>query len=520
MSVGAPRTGNRRAVEGVAEGAIAHDPATRGAETIVAPAPSVAAVERAAPAPPIPGLLRLLASSPKLAMGTLDLLCVVVAWFGGFVLLERLGYVPRPYADRDVIILGIGATIIHPIVFARCRLYLSRFVGRGVDEFRRILHGVALGATGVAVLSFLTRIELGRSWVLTAVIILVPLLSIERAILRAAFRRLRRSGGLLRPVVVVGCNAEGLALCRMFESDPTLGYQVVGLIDDAPIDDARHVLVGPVERTLDVVRQAHASGVVIAASALDLASTNRLVRELTEAGIHVELSSALRDIASNRLIMRPLGRFPVVYVEPVRRSGWRSYAKRAFDLTIGGLGLVAASPILFLCALAIKIDSPGPVVFQQERVGRNGRRFKVLKLRTMCVDAEARLAAVAHLNEADGPLFKVKDDPRITRVGRFLRKTSLDELPQLINVLRNEMSMVGPRPALPREVLAWDEELRNRLRVRPGITGMWQVSGRSDTTFEDYQRLDLYYVDNWSLVTDLLIVIKTIPAVLLSRGAR
>ena len=160
------------------------------------------------------------------------------------------------------------------------------------------------------------------------------------------------------------------------------------------------------------------------------------------------------------------------------------------------------------------------MVFKQERIGRNGRRFKVLKLRTMVVDAEARLAAIAHLNEADGPLFKVKDDPRITRVGRFLRKTSLDELPQLVNVMRNEMSMVGPRPALPREVLEWDEELRNRLRVRPGITGMWQVNGRSDTSFEDYQRLDLYYVDNWSLVTDLLIVLKTVPAVLFSRGAR
>jgi exopolysaccharide biosynthesis polyprenyl glycosylphosphotransferase len=283
--------------------------------------------------------------------------------------------------------------------------------------------------------------------------------------------------------------------------------------------EALPLVLGPVERTLDIVRQAQASGVVIAASALDLASTNRLVRELTEAGVHVELSSSLRDIASNRLIMRPLGRFPVVYVEPVRRSGWRSHAKRCFDLAMATVALVLMAPVLFLCALAIKLDSAGPVVFKQERVGRHGRRFRVYKLRTMVVDAEAQLANIAHLNEADGPLFKVRNDPRITRVGRFLRKTSLDELPQLVNVLRNEMSMVGPRPALPREVLEWDEELRNRLRVRPGITGMWQVNGRSDTTFEDYQRLDLYYVDNWSLVTDLLIVLKTVPAVLFSRGA-
>jgi exopolysaccharide biosynthesis polyprenyl glycosylphosphotransferase len=194
--------------------------------------------------------------------------------------------------------------------------------------------------------------------------------------------------------------------------------------------------------------------------------------------------------------------------------------KRLFDVVTAAAGLVVASPLIALSALAVKLEDRGPVLYRQTRVGKDGVDFELLKLRTMVVDAEAKLDSIAHLNEADGPLFKVKNDPRITRVGRFLRKTSLDELPQLVNVLKNEMSMVGPRPALPREVLEWDEELRNRLRVRPGITGMWQVNGRSDTTFEDYQRLDLYYVDNWSLVTDLLIVLKTVPAVLMSRGAR
>jgi exopolysaccharide biosynthesis polyprenyl glycosylphosphotransferase len=465
-------------------------------------------------------LLRLLGASPKMVMATVDLLCTIAAWFGGYLLLRKLGYRPQPYGRGDMLLLSAGAAIIHPIVFVRCRLYLSRFVGRSVDEFRRIVHATALGAMGVAVFAFVTKTPLGRSWVLLAVISLLSMLTIERLLVRSGFKRLRERGRLLRSVVVVGSNSEGLALCQMFEQDPNLGYRVVGLVDDEPMGDARPLVLGPVERTLDIVRQARASGVVVAASALDLANTNRLVRELTEAGIHVELSSSLRDIASNRLIMRPLGRFPVVYVEPVRRGGWRSHAKRCFDIAMASVALVLTAPVLFICALAIKLDSPGPVVFKQERVGRNGRRFKVLKLRTMVVDAEAKLDSIQHLNEADGPLFKVKNDPRITRVGRFLRKTSLDELPQLVNVLRNEMSMVGPRPALPREVLEWDEELRNRLRVRPGITGMWQVNGRSDTTFEDYQRLDLYYVDNWSLVTDLLIVLKTVPAVLMSRGAR
>jgi exopolysaccharide biosynthesis polyprenyl glycosylphosphotransferase len=520
MSVGLPHAGRDLAT--------ADEPPAFATER-VASAPiaarSVAAAEVVAPVELAPverrvnPLLGLLGASPKIVMATVDLLCTVTAWLGGYVLLRRLGYRPQPYGRGDMLLLVAGAAVIHPIVFVRCRLYLSRFVGRSVDEFRRIVHATALGAMGVAVFAFATKTPLGRSWALIAVTGLGLMLTVERLLVRSGFKRLRERGRLLRSVVVVGSNSEGLALCQMFEQDPNLGYRVVGLVDDEPMGDARPLVLGPVERTLDIVRQARASGVVVAASALDLASTNRLVRELTEAGIHVELSSSLRDIASNRLIMRPLGRFPVVYVEPVRRGGWRSYAKRSFDLSIASVALVAAAPVLFICALAIKLDSPGPVVFKQERVGRNGRRFKVLKLRTMVVDAEAKLESIAHLNEADGPLFKVKDDPRITRVGRFLRKTSLDELPQLVNVLRNEMSMVGPRPALPREVLEWDEELRNRLRVRPGITGMWQVNGRSDTTFEDYQRLDLYYVDNWSLVTDVLIVLKTIPAVLFSRGA-
>ncbi|HEX7095057.1 MAG TPA: sugar transferase [Acidimicrobiales bacterium] len=520
MSVGLPRASGHAPAHDlpIDSGSITAPASLRKAGVEAVPHPKIS--RPASESTPLPRYLRVLSAQPKVTMAVMDLACTLAAWLGGYLCLRSQGYRPQPHDRADMLLLVAGALVIHPIVFVQCRLYLSRFVGRSVDEFRRILHATALGAMGVAVWAFLTKTPLGRSWVLVAVISLGLLLTIERLLLRHGFRRLREHGSLLRSVVVVGSNSEGLALCQMFENDPTLGYRVVGLVDDEPMDDALPLVLGPVERTLDIVRQADASGVVIAASALDLASTNRLVRELTEAGIHVELSSSLRDIASNRLIMRPLGRFPVVYVEPVRRSGWRSHAKRCFDVAMAIVGLLVTAPLLFVCAIAIKIDSPGPVIFKQERVGRNGRRFKVLKLRTMVVDAEAQLPKVAHLNEADGPLFKVRDDPRITRVGRFLRKTSIDELPQLVNVLRNEMSMVGPRPALPREVLAWDDELRNRLRVRPGITGMGQVNGRSDTSFEDYQRLDLYYVDNWSLVTDLLIMLKTIPAVLFSRGAR
>jgi exopolysaccharide biosynthesis polyprenyl glycosylphosphotransferase len=209
----------------------------------------------------------------------------------------------------------------------------------------------------------------------------------------------------------------------------------------------------------------------------------------------------------------------MIYVEPVHRSGWRALAKRAFDVSVAACGLALLAPAMLLIAVLIKLDSPGPVLFRQMRVGKDGQLFSVLKFRTMVPDAEKLLDMLRELNEADGPLFKIRRDPRVTRVGRTLRALSLDELPQLWNVVRNEMSIVGPRPALPSEVRAWAPELHKRLRVKPGLTGMWQVNGRSDVPFQEYVRLDLYYVDNWSLWTDLAICAKTLPALLLRKGS-
>ncbi len=261
------------------------------------------------------------------------------------------------------------------------------------------------------------------------------------------------------------------------------------------------------------------NSVIIAATAIDVGSSNRLIRALTEHGIHVELSSTLCDIAASRLTVRPVGRVPMMYIEPVKRSGWRARAKRVFDVALASFIFVVTLPLLLATMLAVKLTSPGPALFSQARVGRNGDLFNMLKIRTMVVDAEARLDEIAHLNETTGVLFKVKDDPRITPIGKWLRKLSIDELPQLINVIRGEMSLVGPRPALPSEVEAWNADLHHRLRVQPGITGMWQVDGRSGGDHDStYAQLDLYYVDNWSLVTDLVILARTVPVVLRRKG--
>jgi exopolysaccharide biosynthesis polyprenyl glycosylphosphotransferase len=221
-----------------------------------------------------------------------------------------------------------------------------------------------------------------------------------------------------------------------------------------------------------------------------------------------------------RFRAQDLGGRTLIYVEQTQRGGWRGVAKRGFDLTMAVVALVLSAPITIAAAIAIKATSPGPIIFAQERVGRDGQPFRIYKFRTMFADADARKAELAELNEADGPMFKIANDPRITKVGRLLRKLSIDEIPQFVNVLRGQMSVVGPRPALASEVEQWTDDLHDRLRVLPGITGMWQVSGRSDTTFDEYKRLDLYYVDNWSLAHDLRIILRTFAVVLAQRGAR
>jgi exopolysaccharide biosynthesis polyprenyl glycosylphosphotransferase len=226
------------------------------------------------------------------------------------------------------------------------------------------------------------------------------------------------------------------------------------------------------------------------------------------------------EVAGPRMHMRPFIGLPLLHVEEPEFTGSKRLVKEVVDRLGAGLVLLAAAPVLLAIALAVRLDSPGPVLFRQIRIGRDGREFSMLKFRTMVVDAEQQRAALLGLNEsADGLLFKIADDPRVTRAGRLLRRLSLDELPQLLNVLGGQMSLVGPRPPLPDEVALYDDSVRRRLLVKPGLTGLWQVSGRSDLTWEESVRLDLRYVENWSLLLDLMILWKTGSAVIRARGA-
>jgi exopolysaccharide biosynthesis polyprenyl glycosylphosphotransferase len=418
------------------------------------------------------------------------------------------------------LVVGALSLPVWIMLFARYRLYAARCIDTRLDEAGRVVHAVLTSVLAMAAISFLLKQPVARSWLILSFPFVLGCCLIERAVLREVFTRLRQGGKLQRAVVLVGTNAEAEGIFRHVLDTPDLGYQVVGVIGDGDRFLDEQPVLGTVRDALDVAERTGATGVIVATTAVDAIDINRLTRQLTEAGIHVELSSSLLGIDSERLTVRPLGMHPMIYVEAVHRRGWRAVAKRTFDVVASAGGLILLAPVLALIAVLIKLDSGGKVLFAQVRSGRDERSFRMLKFRTMVSNAEDLLIDLRSSNQVDGPLFKMREDPRVTKVGKRLRRLSLDEIPQLWNVLRGDMSLVGPRPALYSEMDMLTAELReSRLRVRPGLTGMWQVSGRSDLSFADYIRLDLYYVDNWSLSRDSAILAKTVPVILRNRGA-
>ena len=419
----------------------------------------------------------------------------------------------------DSLLIGAVCLPVWLAIFSGYGLYKTRRVTARLDEFAGVVHATLASTVVMAAVSYLVPRSVSRAWLIISVAAVVAMCLIGREFVRRMFSRLRRSRRLVRSVVLVGSNAEAGSLCEVLR-DPAMGYQVVAVVGDA---DGTHFgqipILGVIGDIRAVVEATGAKGVIVATTAVSDEASNRLVRELIEGGVHVELSSSLRGIGAGRLRVRPLGATPVIYVEPVRRGGWRGAAKRSFDIAGSGLALLVLAPFLLLVGLAVRLGSPGRIFFVQERVGKDALPFRLFKFRTMVHNAEAILPVLKEQSLMHGVLFKAKDDPRVTKVGRVLRRFSIDEFPQLINVLRGEMSLVGPRPALFSEMEHWTPELMGRLRVQPGLTGMWQVSGRSDLSFADYVRHDLYYVENWSLLTDLAIVAKTVPVVFGKRGA-
>ncbi|NYF54867.1 sugar transferase [Micromonospora purpureochromogenes] len=444
-----------------------------------------------------------------------------------------VGYAAR-FGDRVPVGSEIPYVLVAPaLVLAwllslrMLRCYDDRVLGYGADEYRRVSAASLRLAGGVAIVGYIAEADVSRGFLGISFAVGTVALEVNRFAARKRLHRARyRGAGWSRRVLVVGDTAHVLELVHTLRREPYAGYQVVG----ACIPDA---LLAPVpQRLSDVPVVGSLRGIPEAAAAigadtvavtasgeLTAARLRRLGWQLEGTGVDLVVAPALTDVAGPRIHTRPVAGLPLIHVEAPEFRGARKLVKEFVDRAAAALALLLLLPLGAAVALAIRLDSRGPVLFRQTRVGRGGREFGVLKFRTMVVNADALLDELAVRNETDGLMFKMRDDPRVTRVGRLLRKWSLDELPQLVNVLLGQMSLVGPRPPLPSEVARYDGDVARRLLVKPGMTGLWQVSGRSDLSWEDGIRLDLYYVENWSLAADLTILWKTFGAVLRGRGA-
>lgn len=446
-----------------------------------------------------------------------------LAWLliGGKVR-EVLTVFGHPISYALLSIVAIPAWIA---VVAANRGYDRSIIGSSPDEYPNMIRAVFVSFTLICAASFMGGMPVSRALFAVFFPLLLLFSLLARLVVRKRLHHRRNQGHALRRVVLVSRASAIANVAEHFARTPHVGYQVVGAYlhaeaDDQVTDELNVALLGEPD---DLIRDLDDLAIdAVALSGNDLFETESLrslAWKLHDTGIQLLMAPDLAEIAGPRIISRPAAGLPLLLVEEPHTSGLAQLIKTLVERSIAALLYLLIAPILAVIACTIKLTSRGPVLFKQTRVGRDGNEFLMLKFRSMVADAEALLDDLVDENEHDGVLFKIKDDPRITPVGQFLRRYSLDELPQLWNVVRGDMSLVGPRPPLPSEVEKYEETTRRRLMVRPGITGLWQVSGRSDLSWDETVRLDLYYVENWSPLLDVIILAKTAKAVLRSDGA-
>jgi exopolysaccharide biosynthesis polyprenyl glycosylphosphotransferase len=432
-------------------------------------------------------------------------------------------------ADRSSSLYWWGVLVLPALWVlgvATSRAYESRFLASSAEEYRRVINA-AVGLTAlIGLTSYLSKTPFARGYVVLALPTCTFFAVLGRYFARHHLRRARARGRFLQDVVVVGHEWPILDLVAELRRNPDSGLRVVGACvpggrGSRQMAQAGVPVVGDINQVVESVMRLRAD-VLAVTTCVEFGGPElrKVCWALENTDVDVVVAPALIEVAGPRLHIRPVSRLPLLHVEKPEFTGSRRIVKGAFDRMVALAALTLLSPILIAIAIAIRLNSHGPALFRQTRIGVRGVPFTIYKFRSMYRDAEVRKQELESFNDnADGLLFKMRVDPRVTGVGRFLRRYSLDELPQLINVLKGEMSLVGPRPPLPNEVEQYADDVRRRLLVRPGVTGLWQVSGRSDLSWEDSVRLDLRYVENWSLVWDFEILWKTVYAVFRGSGA-
>jgi len=423
-------------------------------------------------------------------------------------------------------LLGCGLILSWHAAFAVQGLYVSHRLRPIRLELKEVARAVLISAVLLLVgANFGSWPTINVRTVATFGLLSLVLIAAGRIFLRLNLRRLRRRGHNVKTLLLVGGGARGRRFAAQIKLRHDLGYRVLGYVDSDPAFAGGDIEGSPWMGTVEELPWILANEVIDeVAIALPIKSQysqiEAAVMLLEEQGITTHLLSDLFPQKLARSQSTDLDGLPLVSLHSAPLFSWRTEAKRIFDFVSAAILLSVSAPALVLVAITIKLNSKGPIFFVQERVGLNKRRFRMLKFRTMQQDAEARMGEIEHLNEKSGPIFKIRNDPRVTSVGRWLRRTSIDELPQLVNVLLGDMSIVGPRPLSVRDAtrmeLAWQ---KRRFSVKPGLTCLWQVSGRSNLSFEQWMELDLEYIDRWSLGLDATILLRTIPAIVMARGA-
>ena len=451
-----------------------------------------------------------------------DAVAATLAWaipslWPGTFLSQRLQ--SPSVADVAMLVGGLCIAVTFTLcILASERLYRARICSMRTVEIARIARAsLVVGTAALVVGKFIGESHLARVPLMIVVFTFV-LLNIWRASYANWLRNARSAGRFTRPVLLIGTNEEAHNLSRLIESHPELGYRFIGVVGElrnAVRHDFDLPYLGDLDDLSHVLKTSGVKGAIVVGGAVGRGELNVAIRNLLAHEVHVHLSTGINGIDHRRLHNHALAYEPLVYVERAQLERWQLIVKRVIDVSLSSFVLAITSPLILASVIAIRMHDGGPALFRQERVGHHGRPFKMLKLRSMVINAESQLADLRDQNQRHGPLFKLASDPRVTPIGRLLRATSIDELPQLINVIRGDMSLVGPRPALSHEVEMFDDDLTlMRQNVQPGITGLWQVEGRDNPDFAMYQRLDVFYVENWSVSLDISILVNTVRVVL------
>ena len=458
-----------------------------------------------------------------------DVVIIVAATLCAFVIPSGIGGQHRailaPVSHTGWAASGV-VVVIWITVMASFHTRDRRIVGAGASEYKRVITASTMTFGLLAIAFLVLDADVARAYFFVSLPLGVLALVTSRWLWRRWLTRQRRFGHYLSRVVVVGHRDDIDYVVARIEEKLGVPYAVVGIVLDGdqsdgamPSAEGAHVYLG-LDKVAGTAAALDADAVIVAGQpSAGSGFIRELAWQLEGTSAELILASRLTDVAGPRIHFRPVEGLPLIHVEIPQFDGGKHVVKRALDVVGSLAALLVLTPLLLLLSVLILADSPGPVLFRQERVGRNGRRFRMLKFRSMVADAEQQQAGLLALNEGKGVLFKLRNDPRVTAVGRVMRKYSLDELPQFWNVLLGEMSLVGPRPPLPKEALGYEGAVHRRLFIKPGLTGMWQINGRSDLDWEDSVRLDLYYVENWSLVGDLVILWRTFKVIIHPVGA-